>query len=266
MSVIGVCKLCLREGVELRESHLLPAYIYRKIRRSTGAKNSLVMATKKSFRFTDKQITDHLMCADCEQRFGEVENWVSLHCLQDDGSFPLRDALNTSPLLDNDPEVRAVSGRAAGIDAGRYAYFAASILWRGGVHVWGKGAEAATIDLGRYEEQFRVYLLGQAPFPEDAAVGMFVAVLADIKDQFATTPVPLAVKGYHHYEVVVPGIQFAIMIGKQIPEVARMGCILRSVENLIFLTDHLNQRSMKALLTTARVTDRVRNRALLHKH
>jgi hypothetical protein len=30
--VIGTCKLCLREGQELRESHLMPAGMYRRVR------------------------------------------------------------------------------------------------------------------------------------------------------------------------------------------------------------------------------------------
>ena len=93
LSANGTCKLCRRNGVELKDSHLLPANIYRKIRRCDGANNSLVVLSKKSFRFTDRQINDHLLCGECEQRFGEVENWVSRQCLQDDGSFPLRDAV-----------------------------------------------------------------------------------------------------------------------------------------------------------------------------
>jgi len=92
VSAIGTCKLCRRNGIDLKDSHLLPANIYKKIRRSEGANNSLVVASKDSFRFTDKQISDYVLCGECEQRFGEVENWVSHQCLQDDGSFPLRDA------------------------------------------------------------------------------------------------------------------------------------------------------------------------------
>src|ERR1700730_11339856 len=124
MGAIGTCKLCRGKELELKDSHLLPANKYKKIRRSEGANNSLVIASKESFRFTDRQISDYVLCGECEQRFGEVENWVSRQCLQDDGSFPLRDAVVPQPLLWDDPELRAISGRAAQIDADRYVYFA----------------------------------------------------------------------------------------------------------------------------------------------
>jgi hypothetical protein len=183
MSAIGTCKLCRGNGVVLKDSHLLPANIYKKIRRSEGADNSLAMASKESFRFTDKQISDHVLCGGCEQRFGEAENWVSRQCLQDDGSFPLRDAVVTQPLLRDDPELSVVSGKAAGINAEPYVYFASSILWRAGAHIWGKGSDRVTVELGIYEEQLRLYLLSQAPFPTDIVIGMFVARKADTRDR-----------------------------------------------------------------------------------
>src|SRR5690349_4510025 len=115
MSVIGTCKLCGRSGVALKDSHLLPANIYKKIRRSAGANDSVVVGSKESFRFTDRQITDYLLCGTCEQRFGDVEEWVSRQCLQENGSFPLRDVVVAQPSYD-DPDLAAVSGKAAGID------------------------------------------------------------------------------------------------------------------------------------------------------
>ncbi len=261
----GTCKLCRRNGIELQESHLLPANLYKKIRRSEGANNSLVVASKRSFRFTDKQISDYVLCGECERRFGEVENWMSRQCLQDDGSFPLRDAVITQPRLCDDPELAAISGKAAQVDADRYVYFASSILWRAGAHVWGKGSERVSIDLGSYEELLRLYLFGQTSFPADIVVGIFVAVNADTKDQFATTPVLLDTHDYYHYELIVPGIQFAIMVGQRMPREARGACHLRSTENLVFLSDHLDQRSMRALLRTALLTKKVQKGADLYK-
>lgn len=265
MSAIGTCKLCRAKGVVLKDSHLLPANIYKKIRRSEGADNSLVMASKESFHFTDKQISDYVLCGGCEQRFGDAENWVSHQYLQGDGSFPSRDAVVTQPLICDDPELSVVSGKAAGINEERYVYFASSILWRAGAHIWGKGSARVTIELGIYEEQLRLYLLGQAPFPTDIVIRMFVAVKADTKDQFATTPVRLDVRGYHRYEFIIPGLQFAIVLGQQMPTEARGACLLRSAENLVFLTDHLDQRSVKDLLRTARVSEKVQKGAELYK-
>ena len=165
VNMIGTCKLCRRNEVELMDSHLLPANIYKKIRRSEGANNSVVVATSESFRFTDKQISDYVLCCDCEQRVGEVEEWMSRQCLQDDGSFPMRDTVVAQPALGDDPEVVVVSGRAAQIDAGRYVYFASSILWRAGVHEWSIGSDRITVELGPYEEPLRLYRSDRRPFP-----------------------------------------------------------------------------------------------------
>lgn len=194
MSAIGTCRLCHQDKIELQDSHLLPANIYRKIRRSEGANNSMVVASKEVVRFTDKQISDYLLCRQCELRFGEVEGWVSHQSLQDDGSFPLREAVVAQPRLVDDSEVSVVSGKASQINADYYVYFASSILWRAGAHVWRKGSNKVTVKLGYYEEQLRLYLLGQTSLPPDVVVVMFVARRADTKDQFATTPVPLPYK------------------------------------------------------------------------
>ena len=55
------------------------------------------------------------------------------------------------------------------------------------------------------------------------------------------------------------------MLGQQMPKEARGACLLRSAENLVFLTEHVDRRSMKALLRTARVTEKVQKRAELYK-
>ena len=128
----------------------------------------------------------------------------------------------------------------------------------------GAGSDRVTVQLGSYEEQFRLYLFGRAPFPDDAVLGMFVAVMADTQDQIATTPVPLDVNGYHHYELIIPGIKFEIMLGQRMPHEARGACLLRSPD-LVFLIDHLGHRSMEALRKTARVTRKVQIGANLYK-
>ena len=265
--MIGTCKLCHKNDVDLQDSHLIAQTFYRKIRRSEGANNSLVAISKDSVRFTDEQIHDYVLCAECEQRFGQVEDWVSRRCLQADGSFQLRDVLVAQARLGNDPEMHVVAGKAAQIGAEQYVYFAASILWRAGVHVWrGAGSGSVSVQLGLYKEQLRLYLLGQTPLPVDVAIGVIIAEKADTTDQFFTTPVLLDTKGYCHYEIVIPGIQFGIFVGQKMPNEARVACLLRSDDNLVFLTDHVEQRSMKGLLRTARVTKRVEREAALRRN
>lgn len=242
----------------------MPANIYKKIRSSKGANNSLTVASTRSVRYTDKQISGYLLCGDCEQRFGDVENQISRKHLQPDGSFPLRDALVAQPAV-SIHQIHMVSGLAAGVNAKDYAYFASSFLWRAGVHTWQWESASSRITLGPYGEQLRAYLLKREPFPPHVAVLMCVASKATVKDQFAVPPRPLNVSGYHSYEMTIPGIQFIIAIGQQMPGFVREGCLLRSPENRVYLTEHLNRRSLKVLFKTARVTKRVQKEAESYK-
>jgi len=53
----------------------------------------------------------------------------------------------------------------SGVDPDQLAYFGASIFWRASCHGW--NYEDRTT-LGAYEEPFRRFLLGEAPWPEKA--------------------------------------------------------------------------------------------------
>ena len=264
--VIGTCKLCHKDDVDLQDSHLIAQTFYRKIRGSEGADNSPVAVSKDSARFTNKQIHDYVLCTECEQRFGRAEDVVSRVCLQADGSFPLLKALVAQPRLGADPEIHVVSGRAAQIDVNLYVYFAASILWRAGVHAWPSiSSKRVSISLGLYEGQLRLYLLNHASFPDDVAIGMFVALKADTTDLLINTPRIVNAKGYHHYEITIPGILFEVFLGQRMPQAARTDCLLRSNEHIVYLPNHLEQGAMKALLKTARGTKGVQREADLRR-
>jgi hypothetical protein len=216
-------------------------------------------------QFTDKQVTDYVLCAKCEQLFGEVENWVVQRCLQQEGNFPLCELVLAAPLAHGDTELSAVAAKSiTGFDVQKLAYFAASVLWRTSVHVWHIGGSQAAIDLGPYTEEFRRYLLNEGAFPDDVVLGIFIATKADATDQFATTPVPLKVDGYLQYDIVIPGLKFTMMLGKMLPDVARLGCSLRSTENLIYLTDHIERRALAHLMRNAKIATRLREQAALN--
>src|SRR5947208_4164630 len=92
--MIGKCKLCVREGVELQGSHFLPKGAYKRLRDSTSKNPNPYLLTVKGAVQTSWQMKAPLLCRDCEQRFQKSgENWVLKHCLQGDGSFPLASIL-----------------------------------------------------------------------------------------------------------------------------------------------------------------------------
>lgn len=84
--VFGKCKLCL-EDKDLQDSHLIPASMYRIIRKSQGL--DPVFMTAKRIGTSSRQITAHELCWDCEQLFRKNgEDYMSGQVFQG-SEFPL---------------------------------------------------------------------------------------------------------------------------------------------------------------------------------
>jgi hypothetical protein len=247
--------LC-HQSADLQDSHLIPKAVYKHIRRSPDANSEIVAVSRKSVMFTDKQIHCHLLCSCCEDRFGQVEKWTIGNCLNEDGTFPFRDAVLTLPRCPGVDELVLGQYLTAG-EIEKLAYFAVSVLWRAAVHTWKEFGATATVDLGSYEEDCRQYLLGSTDFPTEAALVIFVAEKADARDQFATTPAEMDVEGYRHYNLFIPGIKFSILIGEARPAEARAGCSLSS--KYIYLDDHLDKSELMFQIERARVTSKVQD-------
>jgi hypothetical protein len=114
------------------------------------------------------------------------EDPILRQCLHRDGQFKLRDQLQAAAPLHTERrstvyDAVPLLGRA--IDS--YLYFAASVFWRSAAcRRWRGGEESvASISLGAtYQEQFRLYLLDQAPFPANARMSLHVATEGDLYD------------------------------------------------------------------------------------
>jgi hypothetical protein len=105
--VRGTCKLCLTEGADLQDSHLMPKAGYRRLRED-GSPPYVVREVKM---FKDEQVHAHVFCRDCEDRFNRNgEAWVLKHCYNDDAhSFLLHDLLLASTPFLADREVTVFS-------------------------------------------------------------------------------------------------------------------------------------------------------------
>ncbi|RFC36750.1 MAG: hypothetical protein DID92_2727743527 [Candidatus Nitrotoga sp. SPKER] len=66
----GVCRLC-KKDVELQLSHIVPAFIYRWMRESSG--NGHLRCTQTPNRRVQDGPQKHWLCADCEGRFSRME-------------------------------------------------------------------------------------------------------------------------------------------------------------------------------------------------
>jgi hypothetical protein len=90
------------------------------------------------------------------------------------------------------------------------------------------------IKLGPYEEPIRKFLLG-GPFPDDIVVQVAVWPTKDVV-RAAYTPRKGKAPGYHAFNFMIPGIEFRLLTGKQIPNSVRLTCSYASPQKLIYAT------------------------------
>ena len=69
----------------------------------------------------------------------------------------------------------------------------------------------------KYQEEFRLYLLGEAAFPENGRI--FVHVWNDDPIDFTTTtPTSFRVEGVRRHKFCIPGITFILFLGGDVPK------------------------------------------------
>jgi hypothetical protein len=97
-------------------------------------------------------------------------------------------------------------------DGDQIAYFAASIMWRGCVMT-------GDCKLGPYEPKFRRYLLGEAPFPSEAAISVGLFEQSPNIDANGWVSEPTSTKtniGWLH-GFLLAGLVFRCWVGKTVP-------------------------------------------------
>jgi hypothetical protein len=236
MAVVGKCKLCLRDGVELQDSHYLPRGIYKRLRSEDARTPHPTLITKTKTVQTSSQLKRRLLCKVCEDRLNSGgESWVLKHCRQVDGSFPLRDILSgRTPAHLQTPTKVYAAARIPEISIPKIAYFAASIFWRGTLHGWNEDG-SVPINLGPFEERFRRYLVGGEPFPREACLWVMVREGGGI-EQLTYTPLQERVHGLHTCKFPMPGFAFMLIVSKNTPASYRSMCFVNAPGNPIFLT------------------------------
>ena len=127
MTAVGTCRLCLAQNVDLQDSHILPKAAYRRIRPPPGEPDvSPIMLADGVARFTDRQLTEPLLCSACEQRIGQRERAFLEVCAHEDGSFPAANLV--PPLQSSDRGLQEADGSALPVND--LVYFVLSVLWR----------------------------------------------------------------------------------------------------------------------------------------
>lgn len=239
------CRLCRNDDC-LVDSHLMPRALYRYVGRSVSGSANLVVVTEARSWPSSRQVSDHVLCSRCEARLNENgERWVLRNCYRGESSFKLQQSLQKArPLMEGNELLVYAAAQIASIEIQQLLYFASSVIWRAAVHVWRyENHELQRLDLGeRYEEELRRFLLGEQTFPSNAVLWVSVSKLS--QPELAKTmvfPYGGRAGGYHLYQFAIPGLRFHMFLGNCIPPLIRRMCTFRSPENLVYVTDRVDE-------------------------
>jgi hypothetical protein len=234
--------------VDLRESHFIPAGVYKILRDDVEKNPHPWVLTDRSAVQTSRQMTASLLCGDCEQLFSRNgERWVLGNCLKRNGTFPLRTLVASQTPVASSPETQVYYAAAIpDVNIPALSYFALSIFWRGSVHAWRQ--RTVHYDLGPFQEKFRQYLVGATSFPTDCALLVALRSGKDI-DRLTYPPIGSRRDGHHVYKFPMPGLGFSIAVGRNIPQNIRDYCLVNGPGNPIIVTnmieDSLKQDAAK---------------------
>jgi hypothetical protein len=213
----------------------MPAWAFKRARGGLPNANP-VQVNIQSGRamLTSHQPREPLLCDDCENRFGKVEDLISRVAFQEDGRAPFLDLVGNVTDASESGDVRvAMPGE---LPLRELLYFGVSLVWRAAV--------AKTIAVGCYmspdsKEAFRRYLLGATDFPDSAACTlMFHDLVPDVGprlDSIFTLPVTTGGDGHENHRVVIFGLQYLIASGRDVPAEAKRTCIHHRAEAVVFL-------------------------------
>jgi hypothetical protein len=259
VDVAKPCRLCRLSDLPLRESHYLPAGLYRIVSGLCTNPNPVLVSATVTVS-TSKQVTAPLLCERCEKRFDQGgEDWILKNCWRDEETFPLRDNLLAAGAVPAEELAVFEAAKIAAVDPSKVSYFAASIFWRGAAHRWTiQQKPADPLPFGPFQEAFRKYLLG-GEWPERAALLVFVGAGMD---QFRNITVALPHRrfrqaGYRLYAFTIPGMTFYLFLGGDIPFGIRHYSCATSPEGYILMSDQTDianvQLNVKLFETTRKV-------------
>lgn len=253
---VQTCPLCL-EIKNVVSSHLMPAAMYDYCR---PPGESPISISSELVIVSDRQLQDYLLCANCEESLNKGgETWLLPLLSHYQGPFPFYDLLTKFP-----PDVAAEKSAAYAtvknpeIHADKLIHFAMGVFWKASVHSWSGSRTEPMIELGTYREAIRKFLRGEAGFPKNTA--LTIGVLPPPAQQISFhNPYRGSNTEWHNFLFYIPGIEFALAVGKTVNDSAREACFASNPAHPILVADFAPdiQNIMRQVWKGARVAKNV---------
>lgn len=230
----GTCELCLREA-DLLESHYLGKALY-KLSRDEG-ELPILMSPDLIIQH-QKQIKDHVLCWNCEQRFTTMGEDYFMRMVNRKDGFRMNELICANPVRRVEGEYTVYSAVHMDIDTDALAYFALSVIWRG-AHIWStfEGRATGGLKLGHHKERLRRYLLGIDSFPLGVAVKISVALDDTSQNAIMFPHINPDQPDATAFTFMARGIWFDVIVGDNLPAYMYRSCCVSSPEKLIFVGD-----------------------------
>jgi hypothetical protein len=237
---IGTCPMCLSEDKQIGSSHLMPAGLYETCRNETSEP---IKVSDEIVMETSRQTQDYLLCVgkgSCEEILNkEGEQWTLPMLMKKDRSFPLYDLLKSKNEFDEAEGKAFFAARIPEIDVKKLTHFAMGIFWKASVHSWKKEKGKSRINLGRYSEAIRQYLIGEAGFPERLA--LLVNLVEPEKAMILFTD-PVTGNDRHSHFFYVPGLLFSLMVDRSaLNYETQVACFATNIHHPIVVFDGLTE-------------------------
>lgn len=214
------------------------------------------MLTPKVVMSTSRQLQSPLLCEMCDRALSsDGENWSLPLLATIGGKFPFYDILQRVKPEATDEEIAFYTAcRNPGIDVQKLTHFALGVFWKASVHSWSGTEIGPRINLGHYGEEIRKFLRHEAPFPK--FVALTVGVLPPpVKQISFCQPYRGCVDEFHHFVFYVPGMLFALSVGKRIG-LAKENCFYSNPLHPIVVADMSGdiQAMIRALTANAHIS------------
>jgi hypothetical protein len=259
MAKDGICALC-RQEAELQLSHLIPRAVYLDLRTpELPNPNPIFSFPEGESGPRQEQVVAPLLCRSCEHRFSvNGEKWVLENGYRLKGPSRLYQTLkNAEPLPEHSSGTVYAGADLPALDMDKLAYFGASVFWRASNAVWPVVEKwhkrKRFLDLGRYAEPLRQFLLGEGEFPPEMVLKSAVVRSSEPPPVIGFPSGLLTSKGgatFHMHTFHIPGLSFLLSVGRRIPKSDREFCVIRSTRRILFFSpieDVINRMAAKTI-------------------